>query len=877
MPKRNWKRLILSKRKKAEADNQNLILRNMKVTGQLGKFSGHFVLSEKISMTKKLLFFLAVLMLALQASAQVRGTVKDTKGEALPFVSIYVQGTTNGTTSNMKGEYSLSLEKDTYQLVFQFIGYKQKVETVKVGSTPIKLDVVLMEESIELTQVEVKANAEDPAYPIIRKAIEKRDYYRKQVESFICEVYIKGNVKILEAPKKLLGKDVGDMDGMLDTTGSGIVYLSESVSKLYFKQPDKYKEIMESSLVSGNNQGFSFNSAQDFNIDFYQNYNMYGRNLVSPIADNAMNFYKYRLEGAFVDEGGRLVNKIAVLPKNFADPVFGGHIYIVNDLWNIQSADLFTTGLSAQLPLFDTLTIRQNFVPLEKPDVWRMFSQTFTITGGFFGFKFGGSFTAIYRNYDLHAKLPDKLFTNEVMKVEEGANEKDSSFWNQTRPVPLTSEESVDYVKKDSIRVLKESKPYLDSIDQKANKPEWGDLLFGYTWQNSWKQRSITMETPINSFQYNLAQGVKLNLGLNYTKYFDKTKERLFKVGGRINYGLADEKTRATTDFTWRYNPKKYAQLRVSGGQDVLQFNELEPIQTLYNTYFTLFSRKNYGRFYDKKFVKTDYQLEIFNGVLAYGFVQFSERSPLKNRTDYSFFYKKKRDFQPNIPISDHLEDDALIQNRGLTVGISLRLRPGQKYVDYPNRKIVLGSDFPDLWLHYRKGVAAFGSDANFDRLSVTLSKSDITLGIYGVMRFRLEAGSFVNNQRIFFQDYRHFLGNEIHFGNKDYYMYAFKMLPYYAYSTKKSWFEGHWEHDLKGLLTDKIPGLKKWGWNLVAGANLLYTTEAKDYAEFSLGFDGMGFGRLFRFDVVTSFQRGKHQGFGYVVGMSLPLNELQL
>lgn len=52
--------------------------------------------------------------------------------------------------------------------------------------------------------------------------------------------------------------------------------------------------------------------------------------------------------------------------------------------------------------------------------------------------------------------------------------------------------------------------------------------------------------------------------------------------------------------------------------------------------------------------------------------------------------------------------------------------------MDYPDRKYVIGSDFPDLWLHYRKGIAALGSDVNYDRLSVAISKNDITLGKSG-------------------------------------------------------------------------------------------------------------------------------------------------
>jgi hypothetical protein len=317
-------------------------------------------------------FLFSILLLSKIGFAQVKGTVTDTSGEPLPFASVYVQGTTNGTTTNLKGEYSLPLESGSYQLVFQYIGYKQRVLPLQLEGKMKVLDVKLEPESIELATIEIKANSEDPAYPIIRKAIEKREYYKNLVESFSCDVYIKGNVKVLDAPKKLLGQDVGDLDGNLDTTRQGIVYLSESISKLYFKQPDKYKEVMMSSKVSGNNQGFSFNSAQEMNINLYQNFSTYGRNIISPIAEGAMGYYKYRLQGVVLDEEGHLINKIEVIPKRSEDPVYQGVIYIVDKLWNIQSADLFLTGSRAQIPLFDTLFIRQTHVPVAQPDTWRL-------------------------------------------------------------------------------------------------------------------------------------------------------------------------------------------------------------------------------------------------------------------------------------------------------------------------------------------------------------------------------------------------------------------------------------------------------------------------------------------------------------------------
>ena len=107
----------------------------------------------------------------------------------------------------------------------------------------------------------------------------------------------------------------------------------------------------------------------------------------------------------------------------------------------------------------------------------------------------------------------------------------------------------------------------------------------------------------------------------------------------------------------------------------------------------------------------------------------------------------------------------------------------------------------------------------------------------------------------------------------------SFKRLPYYAYSTKNQWIEGHWDHKFQGFITDRLPLLKKLDWGLVAGANFLYTSEEKDYLELSMGFDQIGFGvlKLFRFDVVGSFRKGNYDGLGYLIGLTLPIDDFQM
>lgn len=827
-------------------------------------------------------------LLANALTAQVQGVVTSEDGEPLPFASVYVQGTTNGTTTNLQGEYFLELEPGKYQLVFQFIGFEQRLLSVEIGTESVRLDVELEVESVSLREVEIRANAEDPAYPIIRKAIEKRKYYKELVEEFACDVYIKGNVKILDAPEKILGQEVGDMSGSLDTNRQGIVYLSESVSELYFRQPDQYKEIMVSSKVSGSDNGFSFNSAQDMDIDLYRNFTEYGRSIISPIAEGAMNHYRYRLEGVMVEEDGRLINKIALLPKSSEAPVYQGFIYIVDGLWNIQSSDIFLTGSAVQMPLFDTLFIKQTYVPVAEPDVWRLFSQTFTIAGGAFGFKFGGSFTGIYRDYDLAPRFDESFFGNEVMRVEDGANEKDSTYWEETRPVPLTVEEEVDYHRRDSIRVVRESKPYLDSIDQERNKFELTDLLFGYTWRNSWKRRSFNYEMPLATVQFNAVQGLALDLDLNFRQAFDKNEHKLLTTGVKWNYGFAEKKLRAAASFQFNFNPKKYARVRLQGGQQLVQFNEVEPISPMVNTNWSLMFHRHEIRLYDKKFLRFDLGQELANGVFAYGIFQYANRSTVENNSDYSFLYKKSRGYEPNRPVNPQLDEEGntlLDRSNALVIGLSMRLRPGQKYFNYPDQKYIIGSKFPDIWLHYRKGIpinpgagSGFRSDVNYDRISAVLQKRNISLGLVGMMDFRLVAGTFLNADQVFFQDFKHFLGNEIELGNPSRYLYGYKRLPYYEFSTRDTWFEGHWEHRFRGFFLDKIPLLKKLDWGLVAGANFLYTSESKDYFEASLGLDNIGFGiaRLFRFDVIGSFRGGEYDGTGFLIGVNLPLDEFE-
>ncbi len=73
-----------------------------------------------------IIFIFLIITTALYAQKiTISGTVQDTKtGEALIGASIRLKATPSvGTVTNDYGFYSLTLEKGTYTLLFDFIGY----------------------------------------------------------------------------------------------------------------------------------------------------------------------------------------------------------------------------------------------------------------------------------------------------------------------------------------------------------------------------------------------------------------------------------------------------------------------------------------------------------------------------------------------------------------------------------------------------------------------------------------------------------------------------------------------------------------------------------------------------------------------------------
>ena len=87
-----------------------------------------------------------------QTSRSVKGRIVDDKNEALPGAAVYVQGTTNGTITDIDGNFVINCEADA-TLAVSFVGY-ENVE-IAVGGRSDVGTITLQSEFTELDQVVV--------------------------------------------------------------------------------------------------------------------------------------------------------------------------------------------------------------------------------------------------------------------------------------------------------------------------------------------------------------------------------------------------------------------------------------------------------------------------------------------------------------------------------------------------------------------------------------------------------------------------------------------------------------------------------------------------------------------------------------------------
>jgi len=757
----------------------------------------------------------------------LKGTITDQYHEGIPGVRVFIQNTTYGVITNYNGEYFLELkDENQYFISFNMVGFSDSTVEVNIQSKYTQLNIQLKETSRALETVEIYADKVDIAKKVIKQTNQNKKKWRKSVEEYVCNTYIKTSLE--KEYKPAVAKR---MEAKSDTfvAGKSKMNFIESYSITKFKQPNKYHEeiIAHHDYAEKANNNVSGSVSFDFGDDiiptqyiehnpyiFYEkvedgNFNLY-QNLVtlpristkpimSPIADGSFVSYTYRLHSVFYEDGQKIYN-IEVKPRNKYAPLFSGNLYIIDSLWVIKSFDLSIN--SSAMEFFKTFRIIQDYENIDGN--WVVVRREFNYTINELQEIISANTRVSHTNYNFNPNFTKKEFTDEILSYNTEAFNKDSAYWNDLRPIQLKQTELEFIHEQDSITKFIESEAYLDSIDREYNRLTFWDVtLNGIGFRNRYKKQSIYFKSLLSSLKVFGVGGLRYGFGGNYSKEFKNNHK--IKIEGDLDYGFNNKDIKGFLSAEYTFLPLQFGSFRLSGGDVYDMINN-------YESALGTFSRSNYVR---NRYIGVSQRLELINGLYARLSFDYSDRQEITNLilADWS-----------NEIFGELNKPQPFDRYKVSLFELNIVYRFKQKYVIKGNKKQIIGSRFPELKLTYKKGVPTlFGSEVNFD--FIELSGSDkMQLGTFGELKWNFIAGSFLNKVDLRFIEHKFFRGSDdFLFSNP---LKSHQLLDS-TFNTPEAYFQAFAIHHFNGSIMNKIPLINKLKLQLVVGGSALLIQEA--------------------------------------------------
>ncbi|HEX8060613.1 MAG TPA: DUF5686 and carboxypeptidase regulatory-like domain-containing protein, partial [Cyclobacteriaceae bacterium] len=787
----------------------------------------------------------------------IKGTVKADDGTPLQYATIYVKQIATGVVSDLSGNFEVALKPGWYDVQWQYLGYESVVRKLEVKEDWIVIDITMKTTTVVLQSVTVRADQEDPAYAIMRRAIARAKYHTQQLDAYTARVYIKGKGQLKDYP--WLAKKALEKEGITKDR----VFIQESVSDIKYTRPNKFEEKVIAVYTTGKNETRASPNAYVFG-SFYE---PEIAETISPLSPKSFSYYRFEYQGTFKDRGFD-ISKIKVTPRSRGDNVVEGTLNIVEDWWSIHSLDFNVTKLGI------TANVKQIYNPIEDK-VWLPVSQTFKVSGKIFGFEFEGNYLATMKDYKitLNPALPpdvkvvdektqpepikkkevktqktkerlakgeqvtDKELRQLVKEIEKEekkeskepdvisetkfsvdslAYKKDSTFWTDIRPTPLTKDEVKGYQKEDSIAEVDRKKNEGDTLRHSGKKNKSGfqpwDILTGDDYSLG-KTATFRIHTPYGGF--NTVEGVNLIYRTSFYKRWtvkdslNKTaKNYRFEISPVLRYSFARDKL--TGFLRMEFRAKDY-RIWAEGGRYVQQFNAAEPIHSFVNTFTTLVEGRNYMKLYERDFIDINYRQRFNDKYTLRSYWTLARRYELFNHTNYTLFKSNREKYTPNEPANIELPSTSFQANNAFIGSVALDVRPWQKYRIRNGNKQRVNNSTPVFTLEYRKGIPnIFNSDVRFDQVELTVRKQ-VKVGIRGTLELTARGGTFFNNTRMYFMDYKNFMGNRTPFITGDPNS-TFRLLDYYRYSTSDDYLEGHAHYHFRKFLLTYLPKARMLG-----------------------------------------------------------------
>ena len=814
----------------------------------------------------------------------LKGKITNLAGDPIQYATVYIQELKQGTTTNTKGDYELRLPTGNYSVIYQSLGFEPVFVNILLSDKIITKNIILPLQYYQIPEVRITGSGEDPAYIIMRKVIGLAPYYLNNVSYYKAEVYLKGNLVINRIPKILqksmkMGSR-GNSSGDKKLMKEGDSYLMESYNEMEFTAPDKYFQKVISYNSTFPEQGNEISPMDFIQASFYQP--VIGQMAISPLSPAAFSHYKFKYLGSSL-QGNFTINKIQVIPKRKSQQLFEGTIYIIEDLWCLHSVDLTNENLVGKIriqqlyipvqddiwmPVSHKFEINIGIVgfkadagygssvkylevkpnpALQKP---KTISTDFTGRPGM-GALATDTVPATKTNTQIDKILEkDKLSNRDMVKlsrlmekeskssindsskksleikdhtthiIEKDANKKDSAYWAQIRPIPLSDIEIRSLRISDSINAgstLKEMKrDTITAADKKATKKFFKtvkQIAMGNTWSDT-TGFSFTNGGLIDlkNLSFNTVDGFIYGVDFSITKSWKNSKS--LYVSPQILWAFSREQLIWRVNSYYKFSGLKQSQLYLRTGKTSSDINNGGGINTFLNSEASLFFKKNYLKLYESGYITLGYMSEIANGLNLELSTTYQNRRILQNTTDFSLI-KSSNVYSDNIPVNSYLAPgsnpiNALRDQRHVDFMTKFTYTPYQKYRMRNGNKIPAGSDWPTFSLTWQHGINEFSEMTDrfkhYDMLRFEASRKRET-GAFREFRWRVRTGGFMDNRNLTFYDFFHFNSQPIPFLLNNY-EDAFMLPAYYSMSTPEFYGEVHLKYTTPYLLLKLLPVL---------------------------------------------------------------------
>jgi len=208
-----------------------------------------------------------------------------------------------------------------------------------------------------------------------------------------------------------------------------------------------------------------------------------------------------------------------------------------------------------------------------------------------------------------------------------------------------------------------------------------------------------------------------------------------------------------------------------------------------------------------------------------------------------------------------------LENHQSLAGQVTLEYTPHHRYSIRNNTKVYAESKYPTYSLVYKGAYSGIlGSDARFDLLQLGI-RQKIKFGIDDHLSYIVNAGTFLNSSKLYFEDFQHFNTQSTGFAFNST-ENSFRLLPFYEFSTQKSFADAHINWQSRRLILKHLPVIKNSSVSENLFVNFLSTPEMKNYME-----AGYGLRQLFlllNVEGVAGFENGKFRSAGIRVSINL-------